>query len=313
MAYIKTLKNNELIGGTDNTDVYPVSTTQALFSQTSDGQVRMKGLKPEKLEDRLEDHEEDAADLHSKVEKTTPYLTGTLKEGSTTKSNPIEITGNSLTWTLSGYVNIVTPGDFGSQAVAPSKLGNKELTVSLSGASTSVSGSISGNNWVGTYNIPNVVGTYTGTFTCNYNNLNLSKSITMSVNLRKYFGFADSQPASVEDLITLVSQDKASSHFSNDNTSEYTVTIKSNGTSGQKKRIYFAIPKGMVSDSTTRLDIVQTDALKAPLANYRLGNITRTIGNSTYVYALFVSGENEQDPDKSIDSWENIRLTFNPK
>jgi hypothetical protein len=32
IAYIKTLKDNELIGGTDNRDVYPVSTTQAIFS-----------------------------------------------------------------------------------------------------------------------------------------------------------------------------------------------------------------------------------------------------------------------------------------
>lgn len=31
MAYIKRLKNNELIGGTDNTDVYPVTSTEAVY------------------------------------------------------------------------------------------------------------------------------------------------------------------------------------------------------------------------------------------------------------------------------------------
>ena len=63
MAYIKTLKDNELIGGTDNTDVYPVSTTQAIFSQKPDGTLP-DGIKHQKLEDRLFDGEEDARELH---------------------------------------------------------------------------------------------------------------------------------------------------------------------------------------------------------------------------------------------------------
>ena len=33
MAYIKKLKNNELIGGTDNTDVYPVTSTEAVYNK----------------------------------------------------------------------------------------------------------------------------------------------------------------------------------------------------------------------------------------------------------------------------------------
>lgn len=54
MAYIKVLKDNELIGGTDNTDVYPVTTTQAIFSQKDNGEVRLgEDGKPERLEDRL--------------------------------------------------------------------------------------------------------------------------------------------------------------------------------------------------------------------------------------------------------------------
>jgi hypothetical protein len=55
MAYIKTLKENELTGGIDNTDVYPVTSTQAIYCQDSQGKVP-KGRKP-KLEDRLEDIE----------------------------------------------------------------------------------------------------------------------------------------------------------------------------------------------------------------------------------------------------------------
>ena len=61
MAYIKTLKDNELIGGQDNTDVYPVSTTQAIFSQKPDGTVP-EGRK-QLLEDRLEEDERNTEEL----------------------------------------------------------------------------------------------------------------------------------------------------------------------------------------------------------------------------------------------------------
>ena len=58
MAYIKTLKDNELIGGQDSTDVYPISTTQAIYSQDEEGNIRMKDNMPEKLEDRLSEMQE---------------------------------------------------------------------------------------------------------------------------------------------------------------------------------------------------------------------------------------------------------------
>lgn len=57
MAYIKTLKDNELIGGTDNTDVYPISSTQAIYSQDKDGKTP-DGV-PKLLEDRLKQGESD--------------------------------------------------------------------------------------------------------------------------------------------------------------------------------------------------------------------------------------------------------------
>lgn len=55
MANIKILKEDQLVGGTDNTPVYPVSSTQAIYCQDSEGNVP-QGVKP-KLEDRLRDIE----------------------------------------------------------------------------------------------------------------------------------------------------------------------------------------------------------------------------------------------------------------
>ena len=72
MAYIKTLKDNELIGGQDNTDVYPISTTQALYSHDDLGNVRMSKTnpnKPETLEERLTNHEENIEKLHHNFER----------------------------------------------------------------------------------------------------------------------------------------------------------------------------------------------------------------------------------------------------
>lgn len=34
MAYLKRLKNNELIGGIDNTDVYPYTTAEAVYDKS---------------------------------------------------------------------------------------------------------------------------------------------------------------------------------------------------------------------------------------------------------------------------------------
>jgi len=53
MAYIKTLKDNELIGGTDNIDVYPVTTTQGIFRQNPDGSVP-KSAHGHRLEEGLQ-------------------------------------------------------------------------------------------------------------------------------------------------------------------------------------------------------------------------------------------------------------------
>lgn len=40
MGYIKKLKNNELVGGTDKTTIYPVTSAEAVFEEVSDGEFK---------------------------------------------------------------------------------------------------------------------------------------------------------------------------------------------------------------------------------------------------------------------------------
>lgn len=55
MGYIKKLKNNELVGGTDNTDVYPVTSTKAIFEEVSDNEFKsQKYLNNHITGDRIE-------------------------------------------------------------------------------------------------------------------------------------------------------------------------------------------------------------------------------------------------------------------
>lgn len=121
MAYIKTLKDNELIGGQDNTDVYPVSTTQAIFSQNSNGTTRKKDGRPETLEERLNglQNQIDALDIHgiavSNEFGTDPHISVSQK----TMTNAInklwqkieDITGEII----QGINMIVTPTFFVSE------------------------------------------------------------------------------------------------------------------------------------------------------------------------------------------------------
>ena len=277
MAYIKTLKDNELIGGTDNTDVYPVSTTQAIFSQKPDGTVP-EGIKHQRLEERLEDNEDDAKELHRKSERLVVYLNNN-EAGQT-----LEITGNANVMTLTGSANVETFGDEPADAVAPADMTVKELSVIFSSASTAVAGHADGNNWIGTYTLPNVVGTYISKFNCTYNGINRYVTTKTHVNLRKYFGFAENQPTDPTTLDT--------SDFSN--SVDCTVTIPANGTGF--KRIYLSVPNGMNINR-----VIQPDALNAPLAITQVGTITRTIGGSDFTYKLYRS-------DDLIDSSVSKRL-----
>ena len=274
MAYIKTLKDNELIGGTDNTDVYPISTTQAIFSQKPDGTIP-SGIRHQRLEERLEDHEDDAQELHRKTEKLVVYLSNN-KAGQT-----LEITGDENTMTLTGSAQIETYGDEPSQSISSDAMTSKRLTVAYAEALL-YDGSVVNT----TFTFPNTVGTYTSTFTCTYNGITKYVSSTTNLNLRKYFGFAEEAPTDPTTLGT--------SHFSN--SVGCTVTIPVNGTGF--KHIYFAVPNGM-----TISRIVQPDALNAPLAITQVGTISRTIGSSTFTYKLYRSTD-------LIDSSLSKRLTI---
>ena len=276
MAYIKTLKDNELIGGTDNTDVYPVSTTQAIYSQKPDGTIP-EGIKHQRLEDRLFDGEEDARELHRKAEKLVLYLENS-QAGQT-----MEITGEANNITLVGSAFIETYGDEPAEPVAFEDMEVKKLTISSSGAILEEI-----NNWGGntTYTLPNVVGQYKARFDCTYNGIAKYVETTTNVNLNKYFGFADNQPTDVTAL--------GASHFSN--SVACTVTIQASGTGF--KHIYFAVPSGM---SISR--IVQPDALNAPLAFSQIGTVERIINGSSYTYKLYQS-------DDLIDSSVSKRLTI---
>lgn len=63
MADIKVIRDTELIGGKSNVAVYPVTITQAIYSQDSEGNIRRKDGKPEKLEDRLKGYEQEFLDI----------------------------------------------------------------------------------------------------------------------------------------------------------------------------------------------------------------------------------------------------------
>ena len=46
MGYIKKLKNNELVGGTDKTTIYPVTSAEAVFEEViEDGESNFKSQK----------------------------------------------------------------------------------------------------------------------------------------------------------------------------------------------------------------------------------------------------------------------------
>ena len=275
MAHIKTLKNNELIGGQDNSDVYPISSSQAIFRQNPDGSIP-EGIQHQRLEESLQDHEADAKELHRKAERLVVYLNNN-------KSNQtLEITGNSNTMTLTGSAAVETYGDEPSESITPEKMTIKRMTVT-SGGTTLYDEPVVNT----TYTLPDVVGQYIAKFDCTYNGIAKYAQSNTNINLRKYFGFAAEAPTDVTTL--------AASHFSN--SVVCTVTIPVSGTGF--KRIYFAVPSGM-----TISNITQPDALNAPLAFSQIGTVTRIIGGNTYSYKLYQSVD-------LIDSSISKRLTIN--
>lgn len=99
MGRIKKLKNNELVGGTDNTDVYPVTSTKAVFDEDNVSQdyinkhitgdrieyntitgdkLADKAVTEEKVSDELMDKINSAA--HGVTEEFETYVRETLTE-----------------------------------------------------------------------------------------------------------------------------------------------------------------------------------------------------------------------------------------
>ena len=283
MAYIKTLKDNELVGGTDNKDVYPVSTTQALYSQEADGTVRMSKdnpLEPEKLEERLEDHEEDAKELHRKTEK----LVLNVSNNGTTL---VEITGSTNSIHITGGAKIETYGDEPDEPISLLDGDLSKLTLSIGSAEIVYITEWEGNT---TWDLPNVVGRFNAKFDFTYNGISKYVSTHTDINLRKFVGFASEAPSDV----TTLGNPSDPNLFGN--TVNCTVTVPTNGTGF--KRIYFAVPSGM-----TISRITQPDALNAPLAFTFVDNINRSIGGVNYAYKLYQSTD-------LIDSSVSKRLTI---
>lgn len=275
MAYIKTLKENELIGGQDNNDVYPVTTTQAIYSQNPDGTIP-SGIQHQKLEDRLQDNEADARNLHKETEKFVAYLNND-KDGQT-----LEITENRNYINLSGTAFVECYGDKANHQIVTSNLDSKSLTVKYNNAITNIDGDNSEDPnykkfyWVGTYTVPNVTGEYITRFSCSYNNTIKIVESSTYVNLRKYFGFASLTPTDVESLSV--------SHFSN--SIECTITLPAESGKDTYKYIYFAVPSEM-----TITKIIQPDALNAHLPFVAIDQVTRRIGNTEYRYKMYRSTE----------------------
>lgn len=265
MAYIKTLKDNELIGGQDNTDIYPVTTSQAIYRQNSNGS-KPDGVK-QKLEDTLQDHENDAKELHRKTERLTTYLSISKSGSSLPNGTTLEITGDENTISMIGTARVETYGDEPPQTVPEYEMESKKLTVTSNGT-TLFDMAVA----EATYTLPNVVGAYNIAFTAAYNRVSKNASSVINLNLRKYFGFDSTQPT---DPTTL-----SASHFSN----SVGCTITIFGNSAGFKHIYFAVPYNM---SIT--NITQPDALNAPLAFSQVGTISRTISGNTYQYKLYKS------------------------
>ena len=238
--------------------------------------IKDRAVTNPKLADKAVDDRILGDRIHAKMERLEAYISND-KAGQT-----LEYTGTPLTMNISGSAQIETFGDEPSEAVVADNMEAKSIKVN---------GTVVADDAVSTvYTIPvssnDDLKAYTALFTCTYNGTTKSASTTTNVNLRKYFGFSDSQPTDITTLGT--------SHFSN--SVACTVTIPVNGEGF--KHIYLAVPNGM-----TISRVVQPDALNAPLAVTLVGTVERVIGGNSYTYKLYQS-------DDLIDSSKSKRLTF---
>lgn len=261
MAYIKTLKDNELIGGQDNTDVYPVSTTQAIFSQKPDGTIP-EGIKHQRLEERLEDMESDASGLHKSSERFSVYLEND-KAGQVLEIQP----NVSHVFSLIGTAFMETFGDEPNIPVTPEEIEAKKISILSGSAILHEENAMSMD-----YTLPNAVGEYTAKLECTNDGITKSVENSAFLNLRKYFGFSEEVPV---DITTLGASD-----FSNEVGCNIVIPPHGNGF----KHIYFAVPTPMEIHR-----IVVADTMLAVLVFHSLGTISRVINGSSYNYNLYES------------------------
>ena len=212
MAYIKTLKDNELVGGTDETDVYPITHTKAIFDSNN-----------KELDQRLEENDDDRELLHRQSEKLVLSITSD-------KSGAIEIDGSQGKATFKAQASTETFGDKPTITLNPD-----DYEYSFTNAEFV---SKTESNITASATLPSAVGAFTTTFSVTYNGVSKTASVTSNMNLRKYFGFSNE----LTDITVL-----GTSHFSN--SVACTVTIPANPSGDKYKAIYFAVPAEMtISD-----------------------------------------------------------------
>lgn len=312
MAISKILKDTELVGGIDETEVYPVSTTQALFSQYIDsdtGEIvtRMKDDAPEKLEDRLKDHEDDALELHRKAEKLVVRINNSL-------SGTYECTGNAYSMTLTGSAGLETYGDEEEEVLSadeskPKHMSDYDLTVNgpvsvnpstgvmVNGDIPLTEGpTVSGDNVVGLVTI-SAPGTYISKFkVTNFDGKSSTEKYetsTIYIALRKFYGYRETAPTDSAGIISLNGSDYSSSVAG-------TITIPKNESGVKFKHVYIALPRYLVGTKT--VSARQPDALNAPFPLRKIDTISRTVGESSYDYYLYESGTTSSSEDGYLDS-----------
>ena len=320
MAKLKILKDTELVGGLNNEDVYPVTSTQAIYSHYVDGQgnlhVREKNGVPEKIEDRLQDQEDDSKELHRKTEKLIVRIISNL-------TGTLECTGNSYTMNLTGSAGLETYGDEAEEVLSadsskPKHMSSYTLTVNAPDHVNPDTGemvnadisfafpTISGDNVVGSINITKP-GTYTSKFevTNNDGKSSVTKMATSTVYLalKMYYGFSEDIPSSVTSL--------AGKSYSNSVAGTITIPQKFNPQIiGEEKfqHVYIALPRYLVGTKTVTAR--QPDSLNAPFPLRKISTISREVGVASYDYYLYESGTTPTSDDGKIDSTVTKRLTL---
>ena len=212
MAYIKILKDNEFVGGKDETDVYPITHTKAIFDSNN-----------KELDQRLNEGDNDRELLHRQSEKLVLSIISN-------KSDVIEINSNQESATFIAKAMIET---FGDEPIITLNPNNYEYTFINAEFVSKTEKDI-----IASATLPSIVGAFTTQFNVIYNGVNKTISVITNMNLRKYFGFS-------ENLTEITALEV--SHFSN--SVACTITIPANLSGNKYKAIYFAVPAEMtISD-----------------------------------------------------------------